>query len=174
MPLPPSASNYRIGGMSVVVGGLDLGNVVTAEINAQDITVIQHFTARSGARKLDQQIVTQKRLFWRFVLDEHQTYLYRKYFMAAAGASDPTNRRVDALSAPLAETNISVTYRNESVVIWSFSHTRASVKPSAAMNFSDFNAFVQFDIEVEILEDAAAVDDVGNAATMGFFKFTDF
>lgn len=158
----------------MILGGLDLGNVVTAEINAQDVTVIQHFTARSGARKLDKQIVTQKRLFWRFVLDEHQTYLYRKYFMATNNPADPTNRRVNALNAPLSETNIFVTYRNESTVIWTFSHTRASARPSAAMNLADFNAFVQFDLEVEVLEDAAALDDVGQPATMGFFKFTDF
>jgi hypothetical protein len=165
MPTPPSPQNYQIGGMRVILGGLDLGNIVTAEINAQDITVVQHFTARSGARVLDDQRVVQKRLFFKFSLDEHQADLYRKYFMGGG-----TGNNVRLLTNPLAETNIVVEYRNESGIIWTYSHTRAQARPSAAMNFSDFNTYVRFDLDVEILEDLQNAPDSG-AATMGLLTF---
>ncbi len=173
MATPPSVTNLQIGGMVVSLGGLDLGNVVTAEINAQDVVVLEHFTARSGAKRVDETRLIRKKLFWKFVLDEHQTDLYVKYFMATRGVGGVVN----VMASALLETNISVTYKSGGTqaapapgsTIWTYSHTRARVRPAAAINFGDFNSFVQFDLDVDILEDAAQV-----GSEMGVFTFPTY
>lgn len=148
MPLPPNTLNYQVGGAIVSIGGLDLGNIVSMEIDPTDLDILQHLTARSGARKVDKQVVTRKRLTFRFGLDEHAAELYRKYFMGGN-----SGLLVDPLTQPLVELNCTVTYRNEGAVVWSYSHTKVSVRPSGAMDFGEFDEFVGFEVEMEALED---------------------
>lgn len=167
MPVPPSASNYQVGGVTISLGGVDLGNIAGFGIDASDLEVLQHFTSRSGARKVDKQIIVQKRLKFRATLDEHQKTLYARYFMGATA----TNDRVLALTDPLVESNILITYLNESGTIWTFSHTRMTVRPAAAMDFGDFSDFVGFEVEMETLQDDAAPLVDGRIPTHGVFDF---
>lgn len=160
MPTPPDVLNYKIGGAHIILGGLDLGNIVSLEVEAS-ADVLQHFTARSGARKVDAQRAREKRLMFRAELDEHSVETYRKYFMAGG-----TALQVDALTNPLEETNVVIEYREEAAVIWTYSHTRASARPSAAMSMGEFNEFVTFGLEIEPLIDEGATPP------MGRFTFT--
>lgn len=161
MPQPPDTDNYQVGGAQIILGGIDLGNIVSLEVDPSDVTVLQHFTARSGARKVDKQVVVQKRLTFRAELDEHAVQTYRKYFMAGGAGSD-----VEALTEPLAETNIVVQYRNESGEIWQFSHTKATTRPSGSMDFGEFDDWVAFEVEIEVLQ-----DDAQAPAIHGTFTF---
>ena len=162
MPLPPSTANYQVGGAKVIVGGLDFGNVVSLEADPTDITVLQHFTARSGARKLDKQVVVQKRLTFRVGLDEHAAELYRKFFLGGE-----TGLTVTPLVLPLVDLNCVIEYRNETALVWSYSHTKVNVRPSGAMDFGEFDDFVGYEVEIEALEDTAVP-----SAPQGRFTFT--
>jgi hypothetical protein len=162
MPVPPSTDNYQIGGVQIIVGGVDLGNVAGFGIDPSDVEVLQHFTARTGARKVDKQVVVQKRLRFRAELDEHAKETYAKYFMG-----DISTNEVRPLTQPLAEANCVITYRNEAGIIWTYSHTRVAVRPSGAMDFGDFSDWVTFEVEIEALQDDAAAP-----ATHGKFTFS--
>jgi hypothetical protein len=143
------------------------------EINAQDVTILDHFTARSGARTLDLQKVVRKRLFFKFVLDEHQADLYRIYFMG--GTSGGLSATVRPMVSPLRIVNMLITYKNELQTIWTYSHTTVTARPSAPMNFSDFERFVQYSIDVEALTDLMVpADSDGVQPILGKFVFTTF
>ncbi|MDR7496845.1 MAG: hypothetical protein QN174_07800 [Armatimonadota bacterium] len=150
MPTPPSTDNYQVGGVQIILGGVDLGNIAGFGIDPSDLEVLQHFTARSGARKVDKEIVVQKRLRFRATLDEHAKENYAKYFMGSISGSE-----VHPLTDPLAESNCVITYRNEAGEIWTYSHTRVSVKPAGAMDMGEFDDWVDFEIELESLQDDA-------------------
>ncbi len=156
MPLPPNTANYKVGGMIVRLGGLDLGNIVSGTADPTQIEVLQHFTSRSGTRKVDRQIVTQKRLIFRFTLDEHNADLYRKFFMAGN-----TGLLVDALTLPLVETNASIIYLEETGNIWTYSHTKVTARPAGPMDMGEFTDWTTYELEVEALEDAAATPPQG-------------
>lgn len=161
---PPDTRNYVIGGSRVIVNatsvsldsnglitahnGVDLGNIVSLAIDPTDITVLQHFTARSGSRKMDKQVVTQKRLVFRIGLDEHAKETYQRYFMGSVSGDE-----VRPLTQPLAESPVFIHLRNETKAIWNYSHTKASIRPSGAMDFGEFDDFAGFAIEVEALFD---------------------
>ncbi len=162
MPTPPSSTNYKVGGAKMIVGGIDFGNVVSLEIDPTDLELLEHFTSRSGARKMDKRVVVQKSLLLRVGLDEHAMEIYREYFMASnAGLV------VYPLQNPLIERNITLEYRDESGVIWSFSHTKCVVRPSGSMDFGEFDDWVGFEVEVALLEDASVAP-----RTFGQFTFT--
>lgn len=165
--LPPNTQHYQVGGVIIIVGGLDLGNVAGFGVNPSDVEVLQHFSSRTGVRKVDRQVVVQKRLTFTATLDEHQVDLYAKYLMGAKKTLD----RVLALTDPLAETNIFIRYLNESGDIWSYSHTKVTVRPASAMDFGDFSDWVSFGIEIESLEDLNAPAIDGKVPTHGFFDF---
>ena len=165
---PPDTDNYQVGGVIIVLGGLDLGNVAGFGIDPSDVEVLQHFSARTGSRKVDKQIVVQKRLTFRATLDEHQADLYGKYFMGdVVDAGD----KVTPLTNPLAESNILITYLNEDGTIWTYSHSRVTVRPSGAMDFGDFSDFVGYEIEIESLQDEDASPIDGVTPTHGVFDF---
>lgn len=160
MPTPPSTSNYQVGGAKIILGGVNLGNIVSLEVDPSDVTVLQHFTSTSGARKVDKQVIVQKRLIFRAELDEHAVETYRKYFMAGgAGAA------VQALTNPLAETNITVEYVKEGGQIWLYSHTKATSRPSGSMDFGEFDDWVSMEVEIEILQDDAAAPAIHGTFT---------
>ncbi len=166
MPLPPNTLNYQIGGAKVIWGGLDFGNVVSLELDPTDIEVREHFTSRSGARKVDKSVVVQKRLLWRVGFDEHAAELYRTYVMGGnAGLT------VDPLTQPLVEKNLVIEYRNEAGVIWTYSHTKANVRPSGSMDFGEFDEYVGGEFQIESLEDATAFI-LGSPVPHGRFTFT--
>jgi len=158
----PSSSNYKIGGITIIFQGQDLGNIAGFGIDPSDLEVLQHFTARSGARKVDKEIVVSKRLRFRATLDEHDKALYAMYLMG-----DVVGSYVQPLTQPLAEGNVVITYLTESGTVWTFSHSRASVKPAAAMDFGEFDDFVGFEIEIESLQ-----DDAQAPALHGKFTFS--
>lgn len=162
MPNPPSAENYQVGGAIVILGGVDLGNVVNLGIDPTDMDILQHLTARSGSRKVDKQVVTRKRLTFRVELDEHATGIYRQYFMGGG-----TGLAVTPLVNPLAETNCVIRWLNESVDIWSYSHTKVTSRPARSMDFNSFGDWATFEIEIEALVDAAVP-----TAPLGTFTFT--
>lgn len=165
MPTPPNTGNYGVGGAILSIGGFDFGNVVSMEIDASDLEVLEHFTSRSGARQLDLQVVTQKKLTFTFEFDEHQADVYRQYFMGGnVGAT------VDALTVPLAVRNISLIWRNEAGTIWTFSHTRCQLVPSGAMDFGEFDDWATMEAEVRILQDLVGA----GSATMGRFTFAAY
>lgn len=165
--LPPNTSHYQVGGIKIILGGLDLGNVAGFGIDPSNVEVLQHFSSRTGARKVDRQVVVQKRMTFRATLDEHQADLYAKYFMGAAKTSD----RVLPLTNPLAETNCVITYLNESGTIWTYSHTKVTVRPAAAMDFGDFSDWVGYEVEIESLQDENAAAIEGTVPTHGIFDF---
>lgn len=148
MPAPPNTGNYQVGGAIVSIGGIDLGNIKNMEIDPTGLEVLEHYTSRTGARQLDRQIITQKKLTFRFDLDEHASTLYRLYFMANGGGL-----LVNALQAPLTEMSMTVTWLNESATIWSYSHSRVTARPSQAMGFGEFRDWVPYTLEVEALQD---------------------
>jgi len=151
VPTPPSTTNYRVGGHKVILGGIDLGNIPDISIRPQ-ATILDHFTRRSGARILDKQAVTEKRLSFTIKLDEHAVEVYQKYFMATRAGLV-----LNPLKQPLAETNITATYLDESGNIWTYSHSRAITHPTNPMAFGTGTAWAEFEIDAEILYDAAAV-----------------
>lgn len=152
MPAPPSTSNYQTGGVIARIGGMDLGNIVSMEIDASDIEILEHFTARTGARQVDLRRVVEKNLVFTFELDEHAAETYRKYFMGGN-----TGLLVDPLTQPLVEWNCSITYLNETATIWTYSHTRVNVAPSDAMDFGDFDDWATLEVEVKALLDTAQI-----------------
>lgn len=156
MPLPPNTANYQVGGARVFLGGLDLGNIVSLELDPTNLEILEHFTSRSGARKVDKKVVTQKRLLFRAELDEHSADLYRKYFMAGN-----TGLLVDAMTLPLVETNCVIEWRNETAIIWTYSHTKITARPAAAMDMGEFTDWATYELEIEALEDAAATPPLG-------------
>lgn len=152
MPVP-SAANYEVGGIQIVVGGVDLGDIQAFDMNPM-VDVLEHYTSRSGARKLDAQVAIQKRLTFKAKLDEHVASLYAQYLMGAVDTA--TSKEVLVLTQPLAKSNIVITYRNESATIWSYSHTTVTVRPASSMNMNDFKTWAEFDVEIEALEDPSA------------------
>lgn len=144
--------------------------MVTAEVSPQDFVIIEHYTARSGVKVLDDQRLVRKKLYWKFVLDEHQFTLYAKYFMGLTDPTNPSAPKVNVFSNPLFETNILVTYKNPAGNIWTFSHTRARARPTSSMNFAEFNNFVQFEVTIEILQDLTLIGPPDTS--MGVFTFT--
>lgn len=150
MPTPPSTDNYQVGGVTIIVGGIDLGNIVTFAPDPSNIETLDHFSARSGTRKLDKQVIVQKTMRFRVGLDEHAPELYRLYFMGGGAGS-----AVTPLLNPLAERNIVITYLNEAGNLWTYSHTKCVVKPDGAMDFGEFNDWVGYGLAIETLEDSA-------------------
>lgn len=161
MPIP-SPANYKVGGIRVVLGTQDLGNVVSFSMDPSDIETLDHFSARSGTRKLDKRVITQKRLTFRVELDEHAKELYSFFVMG-----DVSGNVVNALTQPLAEYPVYIEYREESGIIWSFSHTKAVARPSGEADFGNFDDWVSYELEIEVLEDPAQAP-----ATMGKFTFS--
>lgn len=153
MPTPPSAANYQVGGIQIIVGGVDLGDIQAFDLNPM-VDVLEHYTSRSGTRKLDSQVAIQKRLTFKAKLDEHVASLYGQYLMGALDSA--TSKEVLVLTQPLVVSNIVITYRNESATIWSYSHTKVTVRPASSMNMNDFKTWSEFDVEIEALEDDAA------------------
>lgn len=160
--LPPSTTNYKVGGARVYYGGLDLGNVVSLEWDPTEIEVLEHFTSRSGARKVDKQVVTSKRQTFTVGWDEHALELYRLFSM---GSNSPTE--VYPLTSPLAENAFVIEYRTEDGVVWTFSHTKVTCRPSGSMDWGEFEDWAGAEMVFETLEDAAAAP-----ATHGRFTFT--
>jgi hypothetical protein len=78
-----------------------------------------------------------------------------------------TGNEVTPLTNPLAENNIVITYRNEAAIIWTYSHTKCTVRPAAAMDFGEFDDWVGFEVEIESLQDDAAAP-----ARHGKYTFT--
>lgn len=162
MPAPPSTQNYKVGGIRVRLGTLDLGNVVSFSMDSSNIETLDHFSARSGTRKLDKQVVTQKRLTFTVELDEHARELYQYLVM---GNLSGTNE-VHAMTNPLPESSVYIEYVEESGPIWTFSHSKAVVRPSGEADFGEFDDWVSYELEIEVLEDPAQAP-----ATMGRFIF---
>jgi len=163
MPVP-STANYKVGGIKVKLGAQDLGNVVSFSMDPSNIETLDHFSARSGARKLDKQVVTQKRLTFTVELDEHARELYQYLVMGSLfGANE-----VHALTNPLPESSVYIEYVEESGTIWTFSHSRAVVRPSGEADFGEFDDWVSYELEIEVLE-----DPMQSPATMGKFVFTN-
>lgn len=171
MPTPPSADNYQVGGIKIVLGGIDLGDIQSFDADPSKVDVIEHYTARSGARKLDAQVAVQKRLTFKAKLDEHVPELYGLFFMGNVDIA--TGLKVGLLTRPLAKTNCVITYLNETQVIWSLSHSTAQVRPSGAMNMADFRNFADFEIEVEFLEDDTMTAIDGIVPSFGVLTFTN-
>lgn len=159
---PPSVTNYQVGGITVVVAGQDLGNIVSFGIDPTGLELLEHITARSGARKTDKKVVTKKSLVFNVTLDEHAKETYAQYIMGTL-----TGSTVNALLNPLAEGNCVITYKNESATIWTYSHSKVVVSPSGAMDFGTFDDWVDFPIAIEALEDSAVP-----TAPHGTFTFT--
>jgi hypothetical protein len=148
---PPNVQNYEVGGVIIVLGGVDLGDIMSFSINPSQLDILEHYSARSGARKLDAQIVIQKRFSMRAKLDEIQTQLLAKYFMGHYSGNE-----IAVLSQPLASSNCLITWLSEEGTIFTYSHTYVEIRPVAEMNFGEFREWVGYEIEIEALEDVNA------------------
>ena len=75
MPVSPSTDNYYVGKgklSSKAIGATtfrDLGNVTELE-TTPNLTTLEHFSSREGVKKKDKEVVTEKKLTVRMVMDE--------------------------------------------------------------------------------------------------------
>jgi hypothetical protein len=75
MPVSPSTDNYYVGKgkISFKPTGAstfrDLGNVTELE-TTPNLTTLEHFSSREGVKKKDKEVVTEKKLTVRLVMDE--------------------------------------------------------------------------------------------------------
>ena len=75
MPASPSTDNYYVGKgkISFKATGApafrDLGNVTELE-TTPNLTTLEHFSSREGVKKKDKEVVTEKKLTVRLVMDE--------------------------------------------------------------------------------------------------------
>src|SRR5436305_14786148 len=75
MPVSPSTDNYYVGKgkLSFKPTGAttfrDLGNVTELE-TTPNLTTLEHFSSREGVKKKDKEVVTDKKLTVRLVMDE--------------------------------------------------------------------------------------------------------
>jgi hypothetical protein len=75
MPVSPSTENYYVGKgkLSFKPTGAttfrDLGNVTELE-TTPNLTTLEHFSSREGVKKKDKEVVTEKKLTVRLVMDE--------------------------------------------------------------------------------------------------------
>lgn len=75
MPISPSTDNYYVGKgkLSFKPPGAttfrDLGNVTELE-TTPNLTMLEHFSSREGVKKKDKEVVTEKKLTVRLVMDE--------------------------------------------------------------------------------------------------------
>jgi hypothetical protein len=75
MPLSPSTDNYYVGKGKISfkpTGATtlrDIGNVTELE-TTPNLTTLEHFSSREGVKKKDKEVVTEKKLTVRMVMDE--------------------------------------------------------------------------------------------------------
>jgi hypothetical protein len=75
MPVSPSTDNYYVGKGKIsfkLTGAAtfrDLGNVTELE-TTPNLTTLEHFSSREGVKKKDKEVVTEKKLTVRLVMDE--------------------------------------------------------------------------------------------------------
>ena len=75
MPVSPSTDNYYVGKgkLSFKATGettfRDLGNVTELE-TTPNLTTLEHFSSREGVKKKDKEVVTEKKMTVRLVMDE--------------------------------------------------------------------------------------------------------
>ena len=75
MPVSPSTDNYYVGKgkLSFKATGAgafrDLGNVTELE-TTPNLTTLEHFSSREGVKKKDKEVVTEKKMTVRLVMDE--------------------------------------------------------------------------------------------------------
>ena len=75
MPVSPSTDNYYVGKgkISFKADGAgafrDVGNVTELE-TTPNLTTLEHFSSREGVKKKDKEVVTEKKLTVRLVMDE--------------------------------------------------------------------------------------------------------
>lgn len=155
MPVAPNTANYKVGGHRVRFAAVDLGNIPDISIEAA-VTTLDHFTRRSGARVLDRQVITEKRLVFTVTLDEHSVENYQRYFMATR-----VGNALGVLGAPLVEGAIIMDYLEESGNIATYSHTRGVVRPASPMAFGDGTDWASFQVEIEALQDLAVTNTMG-------------
>jgi hypothetical protein len=75
MPISPSTDNYYVGKGKIsfkATGATtfrDLGNVTELE-TTPNLTTLEHFSSREGVKKKDKEVVTEKKMTVRLVMDE--------------------------------------------------------------------------------------------------------
>ena len=75
MPVSPSTDNYYVGKGKISfkpVGSAtfrDVGNVTELE-TTPNLTTLEHFSSREGVKKKDKEVITEKKLTVRMVMDE--------------------------------------------------------------------------------------------------------
>jgi hypothetical protein len=75
MPVSPSTGNYYVGKGKIsfkptgAATFRDLGNVTELE-TTPNLTTLEHFSSREGVKKKDKEVVTEKKLTVRLVMDE--------------------------------------------------------------------------------------------------------
>ena len=154
---PPNVNNYQVGGFIVSLGGVDLGDIQEISMNPQ-VDILEHYGRRSGTRILDKIARTRSALRFTLTLDEHAAATYSKFFMGHLAQPGV----ISVMTDPLSLYTLSVQYLNEAGLIWTYSHTQAQVRPSAAMAFGNGTAWAQFQVEVDPIYDTTQSFPLGS------------
>jgi hypothetical protein len=122
-------------GSAFRVAAHNLGNIVSAEF-APNITYVEHYISRRGAKLKDAEEALQKDLTISFTFDEINEANLKKFFMA----SSLGNSKLAPVQEPIVYGSVSMLFRTDVGNSMVYSIPRCSIRPDGnlAMNIDDW------------------------------------
>ncbi len=141
----PNPGNYTFGAHTLTVAGVDLGNLVNANVSVE-VEELQHFSARSGDEVEDANIIRRMTFSIEATLDEpNKTNMFR-FFMAGTGGEVGM-----AATAPVAVAFAGIPIAGNA---FSWAIPRAIVRPNGNFGYNS-DGWTEFALIIRVLYNTA-------------------
>ena len=135
----PDIRNYLIGKgtVSIMLSGdsawRDMGNCPTFEFTP-NLTKLEHFSSRSGVKKKDRVVVTEKTGSLKVVMEEWTAQNLALALMGAVSTNSAAQQEIDIFSENTITAKVKFTGTNEVGPKWEYTFNAVDFIPSAALN----------------------------------------
>jgi hypothetical protein len=153
----PDIRNYLIGKgtISIMLAGdsswRDLGNCPTFEFTP-NLTKLDHYSSRSGVKKKDRVVVTEKTGTLKIVMEEWTVQNLALALMGASSLNSANQEEIDIFSENTITAQVKFTGTNEVGPKWEYLFNAVDFIPSAALNpISD--QWGQIEVSGDVLAD---------------------
>ena len=139
MPVSPSTDNYYVGKgkLSFKLTGAttfrDLGNVTELE-TTPNLTTLEHFSSREGVKKKDKEVVTEKKMTVRLVMDEWTADNLAMALLGDVSVDTDGNSVVDIFSRNTFEGELKYEGTNEIGPQMDINLFKVALKPGKSLN----------------------------------------
>jgi len=164
MPASPSTDNYYVGKgkISFKADGAgafrDVGNVTELE-TTPNLTTLEHFSSREGVKKKDKEVVTEKKLTVRMVMDEWTADNLAMALLGDVSTDVDGNKVIDIYSRNSFEGELKYEGTNEVGPQMDIHLLKVAFKPGKSLNpISDEWGNIE-------IEGEALADDLGKFGT---------